>query len=240
MRGGLNGADQGGRAAETPGQAARGHAGGPHHLPSASGCGRRRPAAAWRGALLEESLPEESLPEEPLLKRVLLRRVLLERVLLTCWRDSRQGGRSQESPAAVEPIGGCRGAGVGVGRGGSLFRGAGRSRRTVPAVAARAPAPPSPLAAIPRLDGDPSRPQDRSNYLRYKGVPRRRSRRSVCCCRTLVCCRTLFCRRISALAHLLSHTRRRSAYPREGQPSPPDGPAPRHRASGAGLDVRGG
>jgi hypothetical protein len=41
------------RAAETPGQAARGYAGGPYHLPSASGCGRGRPPAAWRGALPE-------------------------------------------------------------------------------------------------------------------------------------------------------------------------------------------
>jgi hypothetical protein len=171
------------------------------------------------GALLEGSRPEESL---------------LERVLLTCWRDPRRGGRSQESPAAVEPIGGCRGAGVGVGRGGSLFRGAGRSRRTVPTVAARAPVPPSPLAAIPRLDGDPSPPHDRSSCLHCKGVPRRRPRRSVCCCRTLVC------RGISIPAYLRTertaaegaHARERGACPREGQPSPPNGPAPRHRALG--------
>jgi hypothetical protein len=63
--------------------------------------------------------------------------------------------------------------------------------------------PPSPLAVIPRLDGDPSPPHDRSNCLHCKGVPRPAS---------FVLSAAVA--HSSAVAYLLSHTCGRRAQPR--------------------------
>ena len=92
--------------------------------------------------------------------------------------------------------------------------------------------PPSPLTLIPRLNGDPSRPHDRSNYLRYKGVPRPAS-----FVLSAAVAHSSAVARSSAVAYLFPHTCGRRAQPREGQTSPPAG---RARQARPGLDFRGG
>jgi hypothetical protein len=180
-----------------------------------------------KGALPEGALLEESLPEEPLLERIPLRRVLLRRVLLTCWRGPRRGGRSHGVP------GGC-GTYRRLSRRWRRRRerrfslpGGGQVATDNPSRRRKSTEPPSPLAAIPRLDGDQS-PVRPVQLPPLQGRTSTRLLRSVCCCRTLVCCRTLFCSRtlvccrISALAYLRTE---RTAARRANLPSGRQGAA---------------
>jgi hypothetical protein len=157
-------------------------------------------------------------------------------------------------------IGGCRGAGVGVGRGGFLSSGgrAGRDGQSQPSPQE----PRSPLLPSPRslaLMGTPvarkTGPTTSATRAYLDAVP---------VVLSAAVAHSSAVARSSAVAYLLSHTRGRSAQPRKeripaggatlasGRPGRSNrrrrrpagrgrhGPASRHRASGAGLDVRGG
>jgi hypothetical protein len=187
--GGLNGADQGGTSRRDSG-------------PGGERPCRWSPPSAFRiwmwtrkassrlegtrpeGALLEGSRPEEIPAGEgpaDLLERFPSRGPVagVSGGCGTYWRLSRRWRRRRERRFSLP------------GGGPVATDGPNRCRKS--------PGPPSPLALIPRLDGDPSPPHDRSSRPRCKGVPRPAS---------FVLS--------AAVAHLLSHTCGRSAQPRRG------------------------